>query len=397
MIDSTQIFFSDEVGRGGISTNVIALAQHVKRSGGRPIIIPVKWAKSELWKPCSGFADIVRPRIALKAMLCSRDVSFVLFANSVRTVLLSFLFFILLRLNRKRVKVLFAVYNPWEFSRTGIWQKCYRSMIKILGLKNIFFMNGACLEHHQRASPDFTYVQKFLPLVKPELPLDMRQSVVRESNCILTVGRFVGFKMHYLRALIIYAKAHPEIAVNIVGYGEGEGELRGMVQAGGVANVHFLGMIDYPRLTQLYQSASCYVGMGTTLVEASSYGAPCVVAVAGVPGDVSYGYFTAQTEYDMGEYRPTKHLLALSDVLDDFFSLSLTQRNDLSVLHKSFADQFSLVKIGAAYDALIKDSESNFLHAKALWVYFVFIVSTIIYFARWAINGKKSRYDIPYV
>ena len=389
------VFFSDEIGFGGISTNVIALAQYVSYCGNRPIIVPIKKGKNKTLKLYSVFLDVLRPAAALKILLCSKNTSFVIFTNSARTLLLGFSYFLLLRLNKINVKVLFAVYNPWEFSQSGIWQKFYRLMISELGSKNIFFMNGGCLEHHQNAHSSI-YFDNFLPLVKPEITEDTEQIVSRESNCILTVARFVGFKMHYLRELIHYAKVHPEVTVNIVGYGEGDKELKNLVRVNGVININFLGMIDNYSLTKLYRSASCYVGMGTTLIEASSCGTPSIVAVAGVPGHVCYGYFTDQLDYDMGEYRRRKKLLVLSDLLDEFFLLPPTYRHDLELQHKAFAGNFSLTQIGNIYDKLVFNAESNFIEARGFLVYVIFSILTAAYWAYTVIRGTKSRYDRPY-
>lgn len=396
MSNLTHIFFGDEVGAGGISTNIVALAQYVGKFERRPIIVPIRNKKYEIWHFCSTFSDILSPKAVFTRLWKSKDESFLFFVNSVRTLLLSYLYFIILRLKGKRIKIVFAVYNPWEFCQRGVWQNFYRSMIYILGEKNIYFMNGACFEHHQLIANNFEFNKNFLPLVKPNLQDIRLENTFRATNIILTVGRFVGFKMHYLRELIFYAAAHPELIVNIVGYGEGDLELRKLACANKATNINFLGMIEYESLIGLYDTASCFVGMGTTLVEASSYGTPSVVAIAGLAGDVSYGFFTNQQEYDMGEYRPSKVVTVLSDALDEFFKSNLDYRQKLSLDHQFFSHNFSLEKVGKTYCDLVEQSSFNCWKLKHLVVYAMFLISTIFYFIIWKLASKISRYDVPY-
>lgn len=396
MSNFVHVFFGDEIGAGGISTNIIALAQYLAETGRRPIIVPIRNRKYEIWNFCGTFSDILTPSRVFARLWKSEDEYFIFFANSVRTLILSYLYFIILGFQGKKIKIVFAVYNPWEFCQKGAWQNSYREMIYALGKENIYFMNGACFEHHQLTAKFFEFDKNYLPLVKPSLQKNCSDNNFRSINVILTVGRFVGFKMHYLRELILYASANPELIVNIVGYGDGDSELRKLASDKKAINVNFLGMIEYEALIDLYATASCFVGMGTTLVEASSYGTPSVVAIAGLAGNVSYGFFTDQLEYDMGEYRPTKCVTALSDVLDDFFKSNLEHRQNLSVNHKVFSDSFSLDKIGKTYCTLVEQSSVNSRKLKHLIVYTVFAVSTVFYFIRWKFTGKTSRYDVPY-
>lgn len=396
MSNVTHVFFSDELGAGGISTNVIALAQYVAKNGRRPFIVPLRSKKYEIWKFCSTFSDILSPVSLFFQLWQSKEVCFVFFANSVRTLVLSYLYSIALGFWGKKIQLIFAVYNPWEFSQDGAWQSNYREMIFTLGRRNILFMNGACFEHHQLVAKSFVFDRNLLPLVKPSLQGSRFDSALRLNNVILTVGRFVGFKMHYLRELILYASERPELVVDIVGYGDGETELIKLASDKNATNVNFLGAIQYESLVSLYASASCFVGMGTTLVEASSCGTPSVVAIAGLEGNVSYGFFIDQQEYDMGEYRQTKCVTALSDILDDFFESNLEYRNNLSLSHRVFSDAFSLDKVGRCYLSLVEQSSVNDLKLKNFFTYLRFIVSTFIYLVKWKISGGVSRYDVPY-
>lgn len=391
------VFWCDEVGAGGISTNIIALAQYVEISGSRPLIVSVKKIKSPIVNICNKFVDFLSPVALFARMYRSNNEDYVFFVNSVRTLLISYFLFILFNFKGIKAKIVFAVYNPWEFCGNGLWQNSYRSMVMSLGSGNVYFMNGACLQHHQISAKNFKFANQFLPLVKPNIQTpDLKES--SKSVCtVLTVGRFVGFKMHYLRQLVLYAITKPELVFNIVGYGEGDSELKQLAIENDAHNVNFLGMLDYEALAKLYASASCYVGMGTTLVEASSYGTPSIVAIAGLAGNLSYGYFKDQDQYDMGEFRPGKEFCSLSLVLDDFFKSDFEERKELSHLHHLFSERFSVDKVGFVYSQLIDGSSFNLIGLKELYCISKFSVFTLFYFIFWKLRGKKSRYDVPYI
>lgn len=398
IINPTHIFFIDELGAGGISTNIIALVQYLDTIMISSIIVSIKNNKNKNWDLIQKSTDILSPKKLFIKISKNKETDYIFFTNSARTIILSYLIFLLLKIKTEiKIKIIYCVYNPLEFSKIGFWQKCYRYFINLIGKDNIYFMNGTCLYHHQSISKNFTYKKNFLPLVKPYANQLKIESVIRADNTILTVGRFVGFKMHYIRNLIYYAMKRPLITINIVGYGSGEDELKKIINDNKVANVNLLGKVDYASLSMLYSGTSCYVGMGTTLIEASSLSTPAFVAITGVPGDVCYGYFIDQDNFDMGEFHPHKPFIPMTDALDSFFCLSKDERNKLGASHFDFAKKFSLEETGSRYIALSNSSKFIPPSFIGLFYFLLFMTISIVLYVYGRFIPQVSRYDRPYL
>lgn len=392
------VFFTDGLGAGGISTNVVALSSYVASVGARPIIVPISARRhSNIWEYCEQFADVISPVRFVSLIRKSKSENYVFFINSIRTLLIAYFILFLSAFKKNKVKLVFCVYNPWEFSQKGYWPSLYRRLIFTIGKNNIFFMDGACYEDHASACPNGSIKPIFLPLVMPKVLTSDHGLYKPERKNVLTVGRFVGFKLHYMRALLQYAYVRTSIDFYFVGYGEGESELRLFVSQNNLKNVSFLGAVQYEELHSLYQDANCYVGMGTTLVEASSVGTPCVVAVVGMPGDVCYGLFVNQTEYDMGEFRANKPTYSLTDCLDYLLDLDQEEFKSLSEQHRAFSKQFAIDVVGPLYLRLCDSAKETFLTFKTASIWFWLGVATGIYYLEWGLRGKKSRYDKPYL
>jgi glycosyltransferase involved in cell wall biosynthesis len=392
-----QIFFTDELGAGGISTNIVALSSYVASVSTKPIIVALRVRSGGVLDYCHQFSDVISPIKFLLSILKARNEEYVFFINSIRTLLIAYLILFFTVFNKTTIRMIFCVYHPLEFSQKGYLFYFYRKLVLSIGKNNLFFMDGACYQEHAAVCSIESIKPIFLPLVMPKLPTTIERSFNSVRKNVLTVGRFVGFKLHYLRALLQYACARPSIDFYFVGYGEGESELRLFVEQNQLKNVFFLGMVEYCKLQSYYQKANCYVGMGTTLVEASSVGTPSVVAIAGIPGDVCYGLFVRQTDYDMGEFRANKPIHSLASTLDDLLALDQVDFLRVSKQHREFAKQFGFDTVGTLYLKLCKSAGNTRRELNSLVIWLVLVTASVITFFVWKLRGKKSRYDEPYL
>lgn len=388
------VFFVDELGAGGISTNVVALSSHLHSIGIKSIISPLKVKMQKLSNYGINFSEIFSPVKFLFYIFESKNKNYIFFTNSIRTILLAYLIIFLTALKDFKIKIVFCAYNPWEFSASGYWASSYRKFLYTISGDNIFFMNGATYEAHAAVCLGEVIKPIFLPLVIPSVSIYSSKQFHQKRKSVLTVGRFVGFKMHYMRALLKYAQKNPLIDFYFVGYGKGEVELSSFVKKNNLNNIYFLGETEYEKLHTLYTDVDCYVGMGTTLVEASSAGTPSVVAVVSKPGDVSYGLFINQSEYDVGEFRINKPLQSLSDNLNYILTLDSKDYLNLSLQHKIFSKRFNLNEVGMKYIELCKSANFTNANIRTITAWFFLLFSTIVYYFSWRINGRKSRYDI---
>lgn len=389
------VFFIDELGAGGISTNVVALSSYVASVSSRPIIVRLRTRKNSISVYGKQFADVISPKNFISSLQKGENAEYVFFINSIRTLLTAYFILFLTAFKNIKIKMVFCVYNPWEFSQIGYWSSFYRQLIVTLGANNIYFMDGACYENHALAFTIGSIKPIFLPLVIPEVLSSNHGSFSSERKNVLTVGRFVGFKLHYMRALLQYAKERPLIDFYFVGYGKYETELRFFVEHNKLKNIYFLGMVQYEKLHSLYQNANCYVGMGTTLVEASSVGTPSVVAIAGKPGDVCYGLLVDQTEYDMGEFRANKPMRSFTNYLDYLLALDSEEFKLLSEQHREYAKQFGVDVVGPLYLKLCESAKATRSDFQTVILWCGLCVATLIYYLNFMLRGRESRYDKP--
>jgi glycosyltransferase involved in cell wall biosynthesis len=122
--------------------------------------------------------------------------------------------------------------------------------------------------------------------------------IKRKKSELLFVGRLVPKKgLNYLlNALSALVRHHPELSLNIIGFGPEEAKLKEQVkQLNLETNVKFLGALSQDKLPEMYQQATLFVapfvradngdqeGLPVALMEAIGCGCPAVVGhVAGI-------------------------------------------------------------------------------------------------------------------
>lgn len=169
----------------------------------------------------------------------------------------------------------------------------------------VIAMNEGCLEGHRRR-----YGYRFssshltpLPMALPDLPAIAKAG---QECVILTVARLVDMK-GYIEGLIKdYASIARSTTIPSRLVIVGEGPLRGRFEkiaadAGIRDRVEFAGSVPYASLNDYYRRAHVYVGMGTTVLEASAVGLPAVIATAHTRDFISPGLFSSDDRLELGE------------------------------------------------------------------------------------------------
>lgn len=120
---------------------------------------------------------------------------------------------------------------------------------------------------------------------------------------ILTISRmeipFKGYLLGLIEEFAKLAEKNEALHLTIVGDGpdrnlieEKLAELPLFIRK----RINEVGLIPYDQLDGYYENANLYVGMGSTLIEASKKGVPCIVATAFQTKSLSAGFF--DDEYD---------------------------------------------------------------------------------------------------
>ena len=134
---------------------------------------------------------------------------------------------------------------------------------------------------------DFPRLRQKALVISPGIAPIVGTDVPRDPDCLLYVGRLVGYKGldHILRAIAVLRERNRRAHLRVVGTGPAEGELRGLVSELGLeGQVEFLGEVGEEALAQEYSRASCLLllssaeAYGLVVAEALAIGTPCIVA-----------------------------------------------------------------------------------------------------------------------
>lgn len=183
----------------------------------------------------------------------------------------------------------------------------YRKLIRD-NLNNILFMDREtekfCEEYYSLQVKNSKYyrVGSFFPNLDEER-IKIRIKNRKNNFIILTIARFdfpfKGYILGLINTMGILGKEYPNLNLVIVGDGPNNDLVKEALNKLPLdirKKISLTGEVAYNELQQYYDNASLYIGMGTTLIEASKSGLPSIVATAFQNGDSTVGFF--DKEYD---------------------------------------------------------------------------------------------------
>lgn len=202
----------------------------------------------------------------------------------------------------------------------------------------------------------------------------------RDSRKIVSVGRLVDFKT-YNRHVITQLRRIREFGdfeYYVYGDGPERGALEALARDSGVAEyVHFMGATDYAKLAEIYSDAFCFVGSGTSIIEAAAAGLPSIVGIESIKTPDTCGLFADVVGADYNELEATTHRVPFVDVLKELASLQESEYLDLSRRHRQKAAEFDIRQTSRAFIDLSNqppDFEFSFNRWRALASFFWSIV-----------------------
>jgi 1,2-diacylglycerol 3-alpha-glucosyltransferase len=170
---------------------------------------------------------------------------------------------------------------------------------------------------------------------------------LQTSLRIVSVGRLVDFKI-YNRHVITQLPDLRKLAdfeYFIYGDGPERAALLALAEECGVgAYVHFLGEVDYAELPSVLGGAFCFVGSGTTIIEASAAGIPSVVGIESIGRPLTCGLFSDVSGYSYNEESATTHRVGIFDTIAMLHSLSAQEYLHVSEQHRKKAKLFDIVE-----------------------------------------------------
>ncbi|CAJ0686522.1 MULTISPECIES: glycosyltransferase family 4 protein [Ralstonia] len=167
----------------------------------------------------------------------------------------------------------------------------------------------------------------------------------RKSLKIVSVGRLVDFKT-YNRHVITQLSAirkFGECEYYVYGDGPEKAVLEQIAKDCGVADyVHFMGKIEYERLPEVLSGCFCFVGSGTSIIEASAAGVPSIVGIESIKTPHSCGFFSSVNGASYNEQLATDVRMPITDLFENLIKLSDGEYEELSREHRKKALEFDL-------------------------------------------------------
>lgn len=336
-MSAKNIFILDELGMGGISTNILVFSKFLNNS---LICVLRKLNKSKFR---SDTTSLFSPFQTLR-LLINQNQSLNIFINSARGLLFFYLISTIFYFKwyRKTINVVFIVYHPAEFSGSDLFSFFYRHIIHQLGRNNVWFMNSSCYYSHSKLSKNNIFPVYLNLAIETSSSVQFDENLNLNKKNILTVARLVDFKIGYILQLINYANVNSDVNLVIVGSGPRKEDMSKLLALNKFSNIKLVPSVEYSELENFYRDCSVYVGMGTTLLEAAAFKKPSIVAITGETGNSCYGWFCNQSHYNVGEYQPNMPIFKMSDFLNSYFILDDLEKIKISESHYSHFNNFAV-------------------------------------------------------
>ena len=167
----------------------------------------------------------------------------------------------------------------------------------------------------------------------------------RLSRRIVSVGRLVSFKTYnrHIISELPSLRLVDNFVYEIYGEGPEMNDLKRFAEQTGVAEfVIFKGGISYERLPEVFSGAFCFVGSGTSIIEAAASGIPSIVGIESMKEPLTCGLFADILGFSYNESSATSVRVRFSEVIHALHQLDDDQYQIISASHRKKAGDFDL-------------------------------------------------------
>lgn len=262
------------------------------------------------------------------------------------------------------IKLMIGVYFQFEFTENldRYRNKKIFQFLNTLPAENICFCTDGC-------KLDFIkmYGERFQSSIVSPLYSHVGSHAIERNKYfskkikILSVGRLVAFKNYniYLPSIIrCLIDNGVDVSWTVVGSGPLVNVLNDEIQKNNIkSHVTIIGSVPYENLHKYYREADLYIGAGTTLIEASSYGKPSICTIDNCDRPISTGYFHDRKGYTTSDILDGESTFDVYQMIYDFAhlagdvknSMAFAARNaslkyDINNANKDFAEMASAAK-----------------------------------------------------
>ncbi|MEO8491510.1 MULTISPECIES: glycosyltransferase [unclassified Pseudomonas] len=387
---------------GGVETYVVRLAKHLNMAGHK-VTVTLLSNKSDagLFKELSRYATInvvehvpfFQASSWINALIpAKRDKAHYDIVHVVDVLTLAYVFLNKSYLSFTSVSV--GIYHSKEICWWRGRDIYFRKKMLELYDRNVeltLFPN----ERTAEMASAFTHVEldklDILPLGISFESYASRQPL-QSSLRIVSVGRLVDFKVYNKHVISQLAELRKQADFEYFIYGDGpeRAALESLSQACGVSKyVHFKGEVEYAELPSILEGAFCFVGSGTTIIEASAAGIPSVVGIESIEKPLTCGLFSDVSGYSYNEESATTTRVGILDTIAMLQALGPEQYLEVSNQHRTKAKSFDIIETSQRLVDLSNRKPMFDMKMNRWLAMLSFFKSVIVQGPR----GLKSRFD----
>ncbi len=283
-------------------------------------------------------------------------------------------------------KFITGVYQPNEYYSSERKKKVFfpteiSKMIKqVIPKDAVLFMNEANKISVEK-NLDLQFKDNYFPL-PIELP---RYLVVNDRQPkkykIVSIGRLTYFKTYNFTLLNTIKKLKQEypITYEIYGYGPLENKIIEKIEELDLQeNVFFKGKLNYKDLRNVFEDAYLFIGMGTSLIEASAYGVPSIIAIFNNYDTTCYGFFYNQNNYNVGEVVSGLEEVSFSEIIKQAIDWDEDEYQTACKKSVQRAKIFDIDKIMHQFLLLTSNNKSTSLNYFNWFIYEKYFIKYIL-------------------
>jgi len=170
------------------------------------------------------------------------------------------------------------------------------------------------------------------------------------SNKIISIGRIVDFKTYnfymvdIMKSLI---KEYPEIEYHIYGFGPLKEKLIERIDKSDCKkNIFYHGKLNYSDMDNVLKDCFCFIGMGTSLIEACLFGIPGITAILHDAEAKSHGFLYELPKYECGGLKDNKNAkYKVERLIRGLLNMSEDEYKLISQKCRSKAEEFDIENI----------------------------------------------------
>jgi len=296
-----------------------------------------------------------------------------------------FLSALLIKYLDKKPKIACGIYYPMIFTSPNIFSfnRVFGLLFnKYLSHSNKFFMSKEILNLNQKYfNSDFSS-SKVFPLPINNIS-DKDFNRLPKKYKIISVGRLVSFKTYnnYMIDVIEdLINSGYNVTYDIYGDGPLMNELVEKIKNKSLQkHITLHGKVSYDKLKDIFSDAYIFVGMGTSVLEASFCSVPSVVAQEKINNPLSQGYIYNMPEYNCGEYIQGMKKIKVYDLILDLINKNDKDYNLECKKTYDYVQKYSIDNVMHEFLNLIKySSDSKQIVKFPKFYFYLYCMRTIL-------------------